>query len=378
MPGLYLHIPYCRKLCYYCDFHFTVSLKQKERLVQALIHELNFRKQEAATLTFNTIYLGGGTPSVLSINELNRLFTAIDKNYDVSAVSEVTFEANPDDLDKNYLADLQKYTPVNRLSIGVQSFNDRDLSLLNRRHSAADAIQCIERAKSAGFTNLNIDLIYGIPGMSVIELEKNLDTFVSFNIPHLSAYHLTIEPKTVFGYYQKKGRLLPVSENVSHEQFEVLLNKMERNGYEQYEISNFAWPGHYSKHNLGYWTGEPYLGFGPSAHSYSDSQRRWNIANNTSYCESIEKKRTDYFETENIDRDKAYNEYILTSLRTRWGIDIDYIFQHFGTAHVESCIKGVNKFIRDGILLQDKQKITLSRKGKLIADYIITELMIVE
>jgi oxygen-independent coproporphyrinogen-3 oxidase len=377
LAGLYLHIPFCRKLCYYCDFHFTVSLKQKQRLVYALVSELKSRKPEAEGTILDTIYFGGGTPSVLTMDELVLLFKCILGNYHITTTPEITFEANPDDLDAGYLKDILKYTPVNRLSIGVQSFNDKELKLLNRRHTTADAIHCIEHAKEAGFTNLNIDLIYGIPGMTTSGFKKNLELFKRLDIPHLSAYHLTIEPKTVFGYYQKKGKIKAVSETISLRQFDLLMTLMEPWGYDHYEISNFARPGYYSKHNLGYWTGKPYFGIGPSAHSYLNNIRRWNIANNTAYIESIENDRNDYFETEPIDRSKAYNEYLLTSLRTKWGIDTDYILEAFGSAYDKLITEGIRKFVNEGILLQDQKQIMLSRKGKMIADYVISELMMV-
>jgi oxygen-independent coproporphyrinogen-3 oxidase len=378
LAGLYLHIPFCRKLCNYCDFHFTVSLKHKQQLIAALCKELANRSDEAGQDSFGTIYFGGGTPSVLSTGEIARLLEVIYKNYRIEPAPEITFEANPDDLDEEYLDNLKKYTPVNRLSIGIQSFIARDLSFLNRRHTAAEAIQSVEHSKKAGFSNLNIDLIYGIPGMTGKEWQKNLDTFKQLDIPHLSAYHLTIEPKTVFGHYQKKGILKPVNEEISLEQFEILMDFAEQNGYDHYEISNFARLNSYSTHNLGYWTGKPYLGFGPSAHSFSQQHRRWNISNNTAYCESIENGRTDYFETEDIDTNKAYNEYILTSLRTKWGIDTDHILEAFGTEYMESCDKGVQKFIESGILQRNRQRYMLSRKGILIADYVIEELMVVK
>lgn len=377
LAGLYLHIPFCRKLCYYCDFHFTVSLNRKEQLIHALCKELADRSEETGEDPFGTIYFGGGTPSVLSIAEIVKLFEVIYKNYQIEASPEITFESNPDDLNEEYLDNLKKYTPITRLSIGIQSFIDRDLSFLNRRHTAAEAMQSVKRSKKAGFSNLNIDLIYGIPGMSDEEWQKNLDTFRQLDIPHLSAYHLGIEPKTVFGHYQKKGKIKPVNEEASLKQFELLMDFAGHNGYDHYEISNFARTGFYSKHNLGYWTGEPYLGFGPSAHSFSRQQRRWNISNNTSYCESIENKGTGYFETEEIDLNKAYNEYILTSLRTKWGIDTGYILQTFGPEYRKSCKQGAQKFILQGILLRDRQKYWLSRKGILMADHVIRELIVV-
>jgi oxygen-independent coproporphyrinogen III oxidase len=377
VAGLYLHIPFCRKLCFYCDFHFTVSLKDKERLVKALISELRNRKSEAEGIPIETIYLGGGTPSVLAIDELNGLFQAISENYAVSASPEITLEANPDDLTSAYLENIRKSTPVNRLSIGIQSFIDRDLLFLNRRHTAKEGFMRIKTAQEFGFTNLNIDLIYGIPGMSLTDWETNLRTFLELDLPHLSAYHLTIETKTVFGHYLKKGKITPVDETISMNQFELLMAFSESHGYDHYEISNLAKPGFYSKHNLAYWTGKPYIGIGPSAHSYSGNQRRWNISNNTRYCEALERKTTDYFETETIDTDTAYNEYLLTALRTKWGIDTRFIKENFGLRYFDLCRDEALRFIQDGTLLEIENYLILSTKGKFLADFVISAMMIV-
>jgi oxygen-independent coproporphyrinogen III oxidase len=378
VAGLYLHIPFCRKLCYYCDFHFTVSFKNKARLVKALVAELKERAAELSGEKAETLYFGGGTPSVLSLEELTELFETIYTYYTIADEAEVTFEANPDDLDNNYLLNLRQYTPVNRLSIGIQSFSDNDLVFLNRRHTALEAKKAIERAKECGFSNLNVDLIYGIPGMSAETWVNNLETFAQLDVPHLSAYHLTIEPKTVFGYYKKKGKLAPIGEDLSLKQFELLTDFMQQKGYDHYEISNFALPGMYSKHNLGYWTGKTYLGFGPSAHSFSGRKRRWNIANNTTYCGLLENQRNDYFDEEEIDTDKAYNEYILTSLRTMWGINLKYIRETFGPSYLETCLQGCQPFIDQGNLLKHEEQLTLSRKGMFIADYIIAALMAIK
>jgi oxygen-independent coproporphyrinogen-3 oxidase len=378
LAGIYLHIPFCRKLCYYCDFHFTVSLKNKQRVINALVNELNERVEEGSYYTFDTIYFGGGTPSVLNAEELNQIFDTIYKNYKIGNSPEISFEANPDDLTKDYLTGLKKFTPVNRLSIGIQSFVERDLVFLNRRHSSTESIEALERTKKAGFNNINIDLIYGIPGLKNDEWKRNLETFRQLEIPHLSAYHLTIEPKTVFGHYQKKGKLKPVDEEVSLEQFKLLMDFAGLNGYEHYEISNFARDKAYSRHNLGYWTGKEYLGFGPSAHSFIPPHRRWNVANNSQYCELIENKSRPYFETEEIDQNKAYNEYILTSLRTQWGINLEFILETFGSEYATTCKTAIKQFLPQGILRKEQNDYTLNRKGILIADFVISRLMIVK
>ena len=376
MAGFYIHIPFCRKLCYYCDFHFTVSFKYKDRLIAALKKEIKSRKDEFKNVEFTTVYFGGGTPSVLSIKELQEIIGLIYGNYTINA-SEVTFEANPDDLTEEYLNYLKSYTPINRISIGVQSFRDQDLQLMNRRHTAEEAIQSVERSQKAGFENINIDLIYGLPGMTIQNWKYNLETFNRLGLPHLSAYHLTFEPKTVFSYYVKKGKMKPIEEEKSLRQFELLMRFAEDKGYEHYEISNFARNSMFSKHNMGYWSGEPYIGIGPSAHSFNINYRRWNVSNNTKYCESIEKGTDNYFEEEDIDQRTAYNEFILTSLRTKWGISKDFIYEKFGDHFLSRFLEMSARFIEDGTLTEDDGRYYLSNNGKFIADHIMSELMIV-
>lgn len=378
MSGFYIHIPFCRKLCYYCDFHFTVSLKEKDRLIDALMLEIQERKKEFKDELFETIYFGGGTPSILQTDELVRIFNGIYNNFNVISDPEVTFEANPDDLSNEYLADLKKYTPISRLSIGVQSFNDNDLQLMNRRHNAHEAIESIVRSRVAGFNNINIDLIYGVPGMTAELWQKNLDTFKILNLEHLSAYHLTFEPKTVFSHYVKKDKIKPVDEDTSVMQYELLLDFAHKNGYDHYEISNFAREGFYSKHNLAYWTGKTYLGIGPSAHSYFQKQRRYNIRNNSEYIRSLIQGNTDHFETESISKQTSYNEYILISLRTKWGVNKQLLCNNFGESYLAGFNTYSERFFADGTLISDQDNVFLSPKGKFIADYVISELMVVD
>ncbi len=377
MAGIYIHIPFCKQLCYYCDFYFTVSLKQKDRVLDSICKELADRRDECSDLIFDTIYFGGGTPSILSIQEIARIFKVIQENYLVGKSPEITFEMNPDDLTSSYLQDLKNYSEINRLSIGIQSFRNADLKLMNRRHTAIEAIESIVRAKDTGFVNINIDLIYGIPLMNHQVWQDNLEQFLKLNVRHLSAYHLTIEPKTVFSHYLKKGKIHQVNEETSIRQYELLIELTEKNGYDHYEISNFAKDNCYSQHNIGYWTGKPYLGIGPSAHSYLNGSRRWNVSLNTKYCESLENNADDYFESEVIDTRTAYNDYLLTSLRTKWGIDKEFIRMKFGNNYVTACEECSENFITDGSMLQDNQMLCLSKKGFLIADYIISEMMII-
>lgn len=378
MAGFYIHIPFCRKLCYYCDFHFTVSLKHKESLIDALIIEIQRRNAEFSDVIFDTIYFGGGTPSVLNIDEIMKILNAIYKHFKIAENPEVTFESNPDDLTHEYLAELKKHTPVNRLSIGVQSFHDKDLQLMNRRHTAHEAVESIVRSRIAGFNNINVDLIYGIPGMTLELWQQNLDTFQVMNLEHLSAYHLTFEPKTVFSHYVKKGKMVSVDEDTSIKQFELLLDFTRKNGYDHYEISNFAREGFYSKHNMAYWTGKPYIGIGPSAHSFLNSTRRFNVSNNTKYSESLLEGKDNYFETEQLDERTSYNEFILISLRTKWGVNVCKLQSTYGNEYWTYFNQNSQQFIDDGTLILAGENIALSSKGMLITDYVISELMIVD
>ena len=376
MAGIYIHIPFCRKLCYYCDFHFTVSLKQKQQVLNAIGSELILRKNEFAKTKFNTIYFGGGTPSILSAKEINSYIKIIENNYLLKPETEITLEANPDDLTLGYLKDLKRSTSINRLSIGVQSFNNRFLELMNRRHTGDEAFQSIEKAHKCGFENITIDLIYGIPGMSLKDWEESLDIFSNLKVPHLSAYHLSIEPKTVFDHYRKKGIMNPIDEDESTKQFEYLMQFASEHGYDHYEISNFALPDYHSKHNIGYWTGEPYLGVGPSAHSFNLNQRRWNVSNNVKYWEEIEKGGEDFYSVELIDRMTAYHDYLITALRTKWGINTKMIEDKFGKNILQQLNSTSKKFIIADLLITQGGTIFLSNKGKLVADYIIREMMI--
>ena len=375
MAGFYVHIPFCRKQCYYCDFHFSVSFKQKNKVIAAIKKEILDRKYDFSKVNFDTVYFGGGTPSVLSTDELNSIIELIKANYNVAVDAEITLEANPDDLSQKYLYSLRKESFINRLSVGIQSFNDRTLKFLNRQHDAKLAYQSIKQAKTEGFDNINIDLIYGIPGVKEEIWRQNLEIFRSLNIPHLSAYHLTIEPKTVFAYYLKKGKIKTIDEEKSVMQFGILMKFAKDNGFEHYEISNFAKPGFQSRHNLGYWNNLPYIGIGPSAHSFYQNQRRWNVANNTKYCQLVFDNSDEYFEQENIDKKTAYNEYLMTSLRTNKGINSADLKKYFGDEFLFDFRSTSQKFIKRGSIIKIEENYILTDEGKLIADYVISELM---
>lgn len=373
MSGLYIHIPFCKQACYYCDFHFSTSLKKKGELVTAICTELFLRKHEIKDKV-ETIYFGGGTPSLLSPAELSQIFEAIYQNYSVTAQAEITLEANPDDLSKESLEKLSQ-TPINRLSIGVQSFFEEDLRLMNRAHNANEALASITVAK-AFFENLSIDLIYGIPRMSSERWLKNLEQAFSLNIPHLSCYALTVEPKTALENFIKKGVVAPIDEEVAQAHYELLLAKTERNGYENYEFSNFGKAGHYSQNNMAYWQGKSYVGVGPSAHSYDGSSRRWNINNNTKYIEAIQDGNLP-FQKEELTLIDRYNEYIMTGLRTKWGVSLMEIEKNFGKEYASYLRQRIQKHLDTEVIMLEQEVIHLTKKGKFLGDGIASDLFLV-
>ncbi len=372
MNGIYIHIPFCKKVCYYCDFHFTVSLKNKDRLLDAITCEIADRDQYFENNQVDTIYIGGGTPSILSPSELERILKQIRDHFRIVSNAEITMEVNPDDITKSYLENLKKLG-INRLSIGIQSFFDDDLKWMNRRHSAEDAEKSVKLSQDAGFCNLNIDLIYGIPIDSIRHWTENLKKFSELNIPHLSAYHLTIEPKTIFGYYKKKGILVDIDEEKSVELYSILTNEMRTLGYHHYEISNFCADGFYSRHNLNYWQQGYYLGIGPSAHSYDGKVRRWNVRVNTRYMDAVEQNGI-YFDEELLTDADRFNDYLLTGLRTSWGITKLSIGQLFGEKfliHLESELLNFNN---SDSLINTSERVTLTEKGMFLSDKIISSL----
>lgn len=372
MAGIYIHIPFCKQACNYCDFHFSTSLKNKEPFLKALQKEIEIRKNYLGNEEISTIYFGGGTPSMLNQRELMEIFETLYKNFKIVSAPEVTLEANPDDLVLQKVIDL-KATPVNRFSIGIQSFYDEDLKLMSRAHKSAEALVAVKLAQDNGFDNITIDLIYGIPGLTEHKWRNNLQIAFALGIKHISAYCLTVEPKTALAHAVKAGSIKNVDEQQSIEQFDIMLEGMMDNDFIQYEISNFCKDGFYSKHNSNYWLKEKYLGLGPSAHSYNGDSRQWNISNNALYIQSIEKNELN-FEKEILTASQRYNEYVLTSLRTIWGTDLSYIEQNFGVKEKDNCLKAAKKYILSGDLLNEKKKLFLSDKGKLIADRIASDL----
>lgn len=373
MAGVYLHIPFCKKLCFYCDFYHIISPSDTSEFVNAVISEISLRKEYLGSEKVDTIYLGGGTPSVFSLKDLDAIMDSVRKAFSVEENNEITIEVNPDDIDRIYLRGL-KEIGINRISMGVQSWRDEDLKMLNRRHDAARAAAALKDCFEAGFSNISIDLIYGIPGMSPAAWESNLDYTFTFNVPHLSAYHLTIEKGTVFGRMKEKGHLTEIDEDLSTMLFNTLLTRTEKAGFIQYEISNFGKPGYFSRHNSNYWRQVPYIGLGPSAHSFNGFSRQWNKSDLKGYIKSIGRGEAD-FEMEELDQRTKFNEYIMTALRTMWGIDLNYVENTFEKEGYDYVVNLSTKFVRYGLLKQEKNTLVLTNQGKMISDNIISELM---
>ncbi|MGO3181207.1 MAG: radical SAM family heme chaperone HemW [Aequorivita sp.] len=371
--SLYIHIPFCKQACHYCDFHFSTSLKKKGDLVNALCKELILRKDEISDKV-ETIYFGGGTPSLLSSEELKQILDTIYENYQVSENPEITLEANPDDLTPVVVGELAN-SPVNRLSIGIQSFFEEDLKLMNRAHNATEALECITEAKKY-FDNISIDLIYGIPGMSSERWKKNLEIALSLDVPHLSCYALTVEPRTALKKFIDKGNIPPVDEEVAKQHYEILVEETEKACLDNYEFSNFGKEGFHSRNNTAYWEGKPYLGIGPSAHGYDGNSRSWNVANNTIYIKNIEAGKLP-LEMEILSKEDKYNEYIMTGLRTKKGVFMKKIENEFGKEYSDYLLKQAKNHLQNKMLLLENQTLRVSKKGKFLSDGIASDLFMV-
>ncbi|NQX97960.1 MAG: radical SAM family heme chaperone HemW [Flavobacteriales bacterium] len=374
MAGIYIHIPFCKQSCSYCDFHFSISLKYKTDLVKALVLEIENRKHQL-TSEINTIYFGGGTPSLLNDDELKLIIDAVHQNYNVASNIELTLECNPDDLSKNKLKEL-KNAGVNRLSIGVQSFDNEELQFFNRAHNSSQAESSIKRSQDVGFENITIDLIYGSPLLTDKIWLENLQKVNDLEVPHLSAYGLTVEPKTKLDHQIKTGQFPILDDDKMIAQFKVLVQKTKEFGFTQYEVSSFGKKGFYSQHNSNYWKGVEYLGFGPSAHSYIGEKRIWNVSNNIKYIKALNTAGI-YFEEETIDEKTAFNEYVLTRLRTIWGIDLDFIKNNFNEEINTHFQKEIQQYSKSSYLQTEKDKITLTKEGIFIADKITSDLFYV-
>jgi len=399
MGALYIHIPFCKQACYYCNFHFSTSVKRKTEMVHALAKELILRKNDL-TQALESIYFGGGTPSVLTIDDLKFLIDTIYQNYTVTDNPEITLEANPDDLNDlsfraesslpadqaGNLFELYRDIGINRLSIGIQSFYDADLQFMNRAHNAAEAINCLTEAVRY-FDNITVDLIYGIPNLTSKKWRQNLQTIFDLGIKHLSAYALTVEPKTALASFIKAGKYPPVDDALALEHFDILLSETQKNGFIQYEISNFGQKGYFSKHNTAYWQGKSYLGIGPSAHSFNLRSRSWNIANNIKYLKALDKNDLPK-KTEVLSKKDRLNETVMTGLRTMWGVDLDNIESQFGKNYKIQLLKQAEKYTRQGLLKivtssspehfsERIEKLKLTKKGLFLADGIAADLFVV-
>ena len=401
MASLYIHVPFCKSRCAYCDFYSQTLLIYINVYSHAVVHELELRKDYLDGEAIETIYWGGGTPSLLQSADFELIFNAVNRYYDISSNAEITLEANPDDMTREYVAALQPF-PFNRISLGVQSFNDHDLRLLNRRHSARQALDAIRRCQEAGYSNLSIDLMNGLPGQTPEMWAENLDITLRLNIPHLSAYHLSYEEGTVM-YQQLQAKSFdPVDEETSVRLFDILIDKLEAAGYLHYELSNFCKPGSFSRHNTAYWTDRKYLGVGPAAHSYNHHSRQWNIASLPDYIEGITntfpvetcghtshyaslQSQTpplkdavgcqEFFEKEAIDAKTRYNDYILTRLRTMWGIPQSSFLELFGREQMDYLLRQAKPYLQNGMIEKDEEKLIITRKGLFTADGIIRDLM---
>lgn len=378
MYSLYLHIPFCRQACYYCDFHFSTTLKHKPDLVEALCKELILRKDEAQH-TLQTIYLGGGTPSILDFNELKQIFNTIYRNYSVSGDAEITIEINPDDFtkdNKHLLLEQLKDLGINRLSIGVQSFFDEDLKLMNRIHNVNQAKSILEKSIKI-FKNVTIDLIYGIPKMDNNRWKENIKIALDFGIPHISAYALTVESKTALEKFIVKGKIPPINEEQSYEQFFILKEILEKEQFIHYELSNFGKEGFFSKNNTAYWEQKNYMGIGPSAHSYNGKERSWNVSNNIKYIQSINQNILPS-QKEILSLTNKYNELIMTGLRTRKGVSLNQVKETIGEKYFLYLMKESSKYIKNNTLILENNFIKISKNSLFLSDGVSSDLFYID
>src|SRR5690554_464834 len=375
MAGIYFHIPFCKQACHYCDFHFSTSLQYKGDLLKAMQKELEMRKEYLSGQTIESIYFGGGTPSLLNETEISRLIDGVGKYHTISSDVEITLEANPDDLNSAKVADFRK-TAINRFSIGIQSFFEEDLKWMNRAHNASEAESAIKRVQDAGFENITADLIYGFPLLSDQKWESNIRQLVSMGIPHISAYSMTVEPQTALGAYVRKGKESPMDDDQSAMQFEYLMDRLVEAKFAHYEISNWAKPGSEAIHNSNYWKGQPYLGVGPSAHSYNGDHRQWNINNNARYIQSIAEKDVIPFQRETLSEEDRINEYIMTSLRTSYGLDLAWVKNRFGESISNQLAEDLAVFDSQDLVFRIEDRFVLTRGGKLLADRIASDLFV--
>jgi oxygen-independent coproporphyrinogen-3 oxidase len=376
MAGIYIHIPFCKQKCHYCNFFSVASAKYRKNFTDSLWKEIMLQKDYLEDEEIHSVYFGGGTPSLITPSEISNIIGELRKVHRINQSAEITVEANPDDLSKEYLKELY-LSPVNRLSVGIQSFHQEDLIYLGRVHDAQQAMDCIHDALETGFINVSVDLIYGMPTLTSKNWINNLNRAASFGVPHISAYALTIEPKTAMHHFIKQEKIWPMTEEQVISHFNVLCDTLYRHGYQHYEISNFCKEGWYSRHNTGYWQGKKYLGLGPSAHSFNSHSRKWNIANLSQYVQSIG-LGTVPCECEILTPVQKYNEYIMTSLRTMWGCDLSVIKSNFGEIYLTHFMSEIKDHLNSGMIIQEGRKVFLTRKGMLIADRIASDLFMTD
>ena len=380
MSGIYIHIPFCKQACHYCDFHFTTTFGKKEAMVLALQNELKLRKEAFENEVVETIYFGGGTPSVLDLHEIEAIITTVYENYKVVENPEITLEANPDDLIFTDTGCSQGFNVfgayrnlgINRLSIGIQSFFEEDLKFMNRAHNAIEAANCLKEATKY-FDNISIDLIYGVPGMTNDRWEQNIEKALSFDLPHISSYALTVEPNTALASFIKKGNVVPLDDEAAQSHYDILTSRLAKAGYVCYEISNFGKPNYFSKNNTAYWQGKKYMGIGPSAHSYDGENRGWNVRNNAKYIKAIAEEQLP-MEIETLSKTDRYNEYIMTGLRTIWGVSLVRVENDFGKNRLEYLNQQARKYIEKDLLYIQDGILLVTKKGKFLTDGIAADL----
>ncbi len=373
MAGLYIHIPFCAKRCLYCDFFSNTDMRYKEAYIRAIIEEMKQRQLYIEGEPIETIYFGGGTPSQLTAADFELIFETIYQLFDTTSCQEITLEANPDDMTADYIKSIRTL-PFNRISMGVQSFQEKDLRFLNRRHNSQQAKQAVALCQEQGITNISIDLIYGLPGQTLEEWERNLEEAIRLQIPHISAYHLIYEEGTALYKLMEAGKITPVEEELSVTLFSTLIDKLTEAGYLHYEISNFARPGCFSQHNSSYWTGKPYLGIGPSAHSYNGHSRQWNVSSLPLYIKGINEQSPE-IEIEELDIHTRYNDFIITGLRTMWGIRLNEVRSKFGEEKETYLKQQAKSYLQKRLLLQQHDTLTLSKEGIFISDGIMSDLL---
>jgi len=374
---IYFHIPFCKQACHYCDFHFSTSLKYKEEMLWAMQQEIAKRAHYLEDKKVHSLYFGGGTPSILDAEDILQLIGTVEKYFEIAPDAEITLEANPDDLTREKV-DALRQTPINRFSIGIQSFYEEDLRWMNRAHNAQEADSSIKRVQDAGFENITCDLIYGYPLLTNEKWKANMQKLIALDIPHISSYSMTVEKKTALAHFIKEGKTPGMSDAQSAAQMLMLIDTLTQNGFEHYEISNFAKDGMYAKHNTNYWKGKHYLGIGPSAHSFNGHSRSWNVANNAKYIAALTDD-TSYNELEHLTKSDQFNESVMTSIRTMWGLDLQKVEKDFGYDYKQHILKESQTFlVNEELEIIDNNTLRATNKGKLLADHIASELFLVD